>query len=138
REDLEGFGALGQQVAFHSYETAPLEVPAAVRTSKGRIPSVIWDAVRDAALVSKDRRFRRQLASDTRLAGAQLAFEYWFPSSFAGSAFARELGIPHVLENLDPITDELRAASSSPLAGRLRLLEAARRRNAAALIVMAR
>ena len=138
REDLDGFEALGQEVAFHSYETAPLEVPDAVRTSKSRIPPVIWDSVRDAALLRKDRRFRQRLAADRRLAGAQLVFEYWFPNSFAGSAFARERGLLHVLENLDPITDELRASSASPLAARLRSLEAARRREAAALIVMAR
>jgi glycosyltransferase involved in cell wall biosynthesis len=138
REDLEGFAALGQEVTFRSYETAPLEVPDAIRTSKRRVPPAIWDTMRDAALLRKDRRFRRELEDDPALAGSQLAFEYWSPSSFGGSAFARTRGIPYVLENLDPITDELRAASSGLLARRLHALEGARRRNAAAVIVMAR
>lgn len=138
REDLEGFEALGQEVAFRSFKTAPLEVPQTVRTSKRRLPPVVWDTARDAALLRNDRRFRRQLEDDAGLTGAQLAFEYWSPSSFGGSAFARARGLPHVLENIDPITDELRAASSGLLAPRLRTLEATRRRDAAAVIVMAR
>jgi glycosyltransferase involved in cell wall biosynthesis len=138
REDLQGFEALGQDVAFRSYETAPLDVPPVIRTSKQHLPPRIWDTARDAALLRKDRRFSRQLDSDKALAGAELAFEYWSPSSFSGSTFATARGLPHVLENLDPITDELRAASPGLLAARLRALEARRRRRAAALIVMAR
>jgi len=138
REDLNGLQALGQDVVFRSYETAPLGLPQAVRTSKRQLPPVLWDTVRDAALVRKSRRFQRQLESDSALAGTHLAFEYWSPSSFGGSAFAKSRGVPHVLENLDPITDELRQASGGLLAQRLRTLEAARRKDAAALIVMAR
>lgn len=138
REDLQGFEALGQDVAFRSFETAPLEVPQAVRTSKRRVHPAVWDTARDAALLRKDRRLRRQLDSDEGLAGARLVFEYWSPSSFAGSAYAQAAGLPHVLENIDPITDELRAASSGILAPRLRALERARRREASAVIVMAR
>lgn len=137
-EDLNGFRALHQEVAFRSYETAPLDVPRALRASKSRLPQRVWDTARDAALIRKSRRFERALSSDRDLSGSEIAFEYWSPSSFAGSNFAQARDIPHVLENLDPITDELRAASSGLLAPSLRALEARRRRRAAALIVMAR
>jgi glycosyltransferase involved in cell wall biosynthesis len=138
REDLQGLRGLGQEVTFRSYETAPLDVPPAVRTSKRRLPPALWDTVRDTALLRKDRRFRQQLFDDAGLAGVQLVFEYWSPSSFGGSAFAQAHRLPHVLENIDPITDELRDASAGLLAPRLRALEGARRRNATAIIVMAR
>lgn len=137
REDIDGLEALGQEVAFHSYEMAPLEVPSAVRATKQRLPAAIWDSVRDAALLQKDRRFRARLADDARLAASDLVLEYWSPTSFGGSHLARTLGVPHVLENPDPITDELRASSSSILAPRLRALEGKRRRYADAVIVMA-
>jgi glycosyltransferase involved in cell wall biosynthesis len=138
REDVEGLEALGQDVAFHSFETAPLEVPDAVRATKRRLPPAVWDTARDAALLRKDRRFSARLSADSRLADSDIVLEYWSPSSFAGSRLARSLGVPYVLENPDPITDELRAASSGLLARRLRALEGERRRGAAAVIVMAR
>lgn len=138
REDVEGLEALGQEVTFRSYETAPLEVPGAIRATKRRLPPAVWDTVRDAALLRKDRRFRARLSADDRLRASELLLEYWSPTSFAGSHLARSLGVPHVLENPDPITDELRAASSGLLAPRLRALEGERRRRAAAVIVMAR
>jgi glycosyltransferase involved in cell wall biosynthesis len=138
REDLNGFQALGQDVAFRSFETAPLEIAGVIRNSKATLPPAAWNTVRDAALLRKSRNFRRRLISDPELKSAELAFEYWSPNSFAGSAFAKARGTPHVLENLDPITDGLRDASSGLLAPRLRALEAARRTGAAAVIVMAR
>lgn len=138
REDVDGLEALGQEVAFHSYETAPLELPDAVRATKRRLPPAVWDTVRDAALLRKDRRFGARLAADARLGDSQLVLEYWSPSSFAGSRLAKSLRVPYVLENPDPITDELRAASSGLLARRLQALERERRRSAAAVIVMAR
>ena len=138
REDLTGFEALGHAVAFRPYEEARLEIPGPVRAAKSRIPPHVWETTRDLALLRKDRVWRRRLASDTALRGSDLLFEYWFPDSFGGAALARRLGVPHVLENLDPLTDEIRSRSRSLVARRLADAERRRRQDAAALIVMSR
>lgn len=98
----------------------------------------MWETARDLALLRKDRVWRRRLASETALRGSDLLFEYWFPDSFGGAALARRLGVPHVLENLDPLTDEIRSRSRSLVARRLADAERRRRQDAAALIVMSR
>src|SRR4051794_30082341 len=76
REDVDGLEALGQEVTFRSYETAPLEVPDAVRATKRRLPPAVWDSVRDAALLRKDRRFRARLSDDEQLNASELVLEY--------------------------------------------------------------
>jgi glycosyltransferase involved in cell wall biosynthesis len=138
REDLAGFEAAGHEVAFRTFESAPLEVPAALRTAKGRVPASAWSAVRDVALLRKDRGWKQRLLSDPQLGDVELVFEYWFPDSFGGGAFARERRLPHVLENVDPLTDERRAGQGGFLNARARSNERRRRQEADALIVMAR
>jgi glycosyltransferase involved in cell wall biosynthesis len=138
REDLAGMRALGHDVVFRAFETGQLPVPGPVRSTKSVIPPLAWDTARDGALLRRDRTWRSVLRGDPELAGAEIVFEYWYPDSFAGSTLAREQRLPHVLENLDPLTDERRAGSRSLLARRLIAAERERRRSAAALIVMSR
>jgi glycosyltransferase involved in cell wall biosynthesis len=138
REDLSGMRALGHEIDFRAYEEAPLEVAAAARAAKPLLPAIVWETTRDVALIRKDRRWRHTLAHDAAVRQSDLVFEYWSPDSFGASTIARDLGIPHVLENVDPITDERRSGSSSPLARRFRSEEGRRRQQAAAVIVMSR
>lgn len=138
REDLAGFESAGHEVTFKAFESAPLDVPAAVRAAKSRVPAGVWAVARDLALLRKDHGWRRRLLADPDLAPAELVFEYWSPDSFGGSAFARERRLPHVLENLDPLTDERRGTRSDALSRRARAKERRRRQEADALIVMAR
>ena len=138
REDLTGMTALGHEVEFRAFEEARLEVPQPLRARKTLIPTVAWTTARDVALLRKSARWGRQLADDGALASSDLVFEYWFPDSFGGGALARKLGVAHVLENLDPITDERRRSSTSLLSRRFVDAERRRRHEAAALIVMSR
>jgi glycosyltransferase involved in cell wall biosynthesis len=138
REDLAGFQEAGHEAVFRAFASAPIGVPQTLRAAKGHMPASIWTATRELALLRKDRRWRRSLLSDPGLRAVDLAFEYWSPDSFGGSAFARERGLPHVLENIDPLTDERRASARSPLARRARANERRRRNEADAIIVMAR
>lgn len=138
REDLAGMRDLGHEVEFRAFEEARLEVPQPLRARKTRIPPVAWNTARDVALLRRSARWGSRLADDGALASSELVFEYWFPDSFGGGELARQLGVPHVLENLDPITDERRRSSASLLSRRLVAAERRRRRQAAALIVMSR
>lgn len=138
REDLDGMRALGHEVEFRAFEEARLAVPQPLRARKTLIPPVAWNTARDVALLRRNAQWGRRLAEDSALASSDLLFEYWFPDSFAGGALARKRGIPHVLENLDPITDERRRASTSLLSRRFVDGERRRRGEAAALIVMSR
>jgi len=137
REDLDGMGELGHDVAFRSHEVGPQGIPEAVRAAKTRIPAPVWDTVRDAALLRRDGAWRRRLLRDESLRHSELAFEYWYPDSFGGHALASRLRIPHVLENIDPITDDARAGERGGTLNRLiRRYERERREAAAAIVVM--
>lgn len=136
REDLAAMETLGHDVAFRAFEEAPIELPAAARRAKSRLPAPAWATSRDIALMRKNHAWRNRLLEDVELSGRELVFEYWSPESFGGAALARQLGAPHILENLDPLTDQLRGDSRSPFARRFRAHERRRRQMAAALIVM--
>lgn len=138
REDLTGFEAGNHEVVFRPFMEAPVAVPGVIRGSKNRVPSGIWGATRDLALLRKDRAWQRRLLQDPALQDVDIAFEYWSPESFGGGEFARDRGLPHVLENLDPLTDERRAAQVGHLNRRAQARERRRRQGAAALIVMAK